>query len=435
VLLRKNSSSQNIENNSRCRCLSPLVRRALAGGELKTNDLPFTLKNPIPTVVMQTPVSFFRSSALGLVLLVASVARGEPVPTESTATPTSTVSEPVASKPAIAAPSTNEFQQAELLKSYMRVLQQLHDAELTIANNKLIAETAARAQAAAYEEKLEALRASFTAERDHLAAEAKSAAASQERQRISSDETNRIVLWIAVAFGGVGLLTILATSLLQWLGLKRIAQVAAHPAPAVTAAQSWLAAGSGAPSDTVALSNQRLISVIDRMERRILELEHSTAHALPPATSTGVNGPTAGPGTQNPTSAVVDKAARIAALLNKGRSLLNVNKAQEAVECYDEILALDANHAEALVKKGSALERLQRDQEAIDCYNRAIEADRTMALAYLSKGGVFNRLQRFDEAVECYEKALQAEKQGEIKGVKRVSVSGDWPASGSSVPA
>lgn len=385
---------------------------------------------------MQSPVSFFRSSALGLVLLVASVVRGEPIVTESTAAPTSAITEPVATKPAVAAPSTNnEFQQAELLKSYMRVLQQLHDAELTIANNKLVAETAARAQAAAYEEKLETLRASFTAEREHLAAEAKSAAASQERQRISSDETNRIILWIAVAFGGVGLLTILATSLLQWLGLKRIAQVATPPAPVVAAAQPWLAAANGAPSDTVALSNQRLISVIDRMERRILELEHSTSHALPPATSAGVNGPTAASNTQNPASAVVDKTAQIAALLNKGRSLLNANKAQEAVACYDEILALDACHAEALVKKGSALERLQRDQEAIDCYNRAIEADRTMALAYLSKGGVFNRLQRFDEAVECYEKALQAEKQGEIKGVKRVSVSGDWPASGSSVPA
>lgn len=395
---------------------------------------------------MQTPVLFFRSSALCLVVLVASVARAEPAATESIASPapapavaapvvtqSPAATESVAPKPAAIASSGDEFKQAELLKSYMRVLQQLHDAELTIANNKLTAEIAARAQAVAYEEKIEALRATFAVEREHMAAEAKAAAASQERQRISSDETNRIIIWIAVAFGGVGLLTILATSLLQWLGLKRITQVAAAPVPA---AQPWLSSGKGnTPSDAVALSNQRLISVIDRMERRILELEHSATPALPPETPGNSTGAAAAASTRNPASSTSERAAQIAELLNKGRALLNVNKAQEAVECYDELLALDANHAEALVKKGSALERLQRDQDAIDCYNRAIEADRTMALAYLSKGGVFNRLQRFDEAVECYEKALQAEKQGEIKGVKRVSVSGEWPSSGSSVPA
>jgi tetratricopeptide (TPR) repeat protein len=382
---------------------------------------------------MQTPVSFSRSSVLCLVLLIGSAARAQSPAVEPAATtPTPPVaSEPAAAKPAAATPSTDEFSQAELLKSYMRVLQQLHDAELTIANNKLAAESAARAQAAAYEEKLETLRTSFAAEREHQATETKSANAAQERQQISADENNRIILWIAVAFGGVGLLTVLTTSLLQWLGLKRIAQVASQPSP--IGAQAWI--NRNIPSDAVAQSNQRLISVIDRMERRILELEHSSTPALPPTTSASSKSTSSESGKPQPTPTVTDRAGQIAAFLNQGRAFLNTNKAQEAVDCYDAILALDANHAEALVKKGSALERLQRDQEAIDCYNRAIEADRTMALAYLSKGGVFNRLQRFDEAVECYEKALQAEKQSEIKGVRRVSVSGEWPANGNSVPA
>ncbi len=384
---------------------------------------------------MQTPASFFRSAVLGLILLPVSVALAEPSAADASVPASFATAEAVAQKPATTAAATDEFSQAELMKSYMRVLQQLHDAELTIANNKLIAETAARAQAAAYEEKLEALRTSYSAERERLAAEVKSTAAAQERQRVSSDETNRIILWIAIAFGGVGLLTVLATSLLQWLGLKRIAQVAARPAPATAVAQPWLTPANGsAASDAVTLSNQRLISVIDRMERRILELEHSTLPTISAPAQVNFNSVLDSAAMQTGTASV-DQTAQITALLNKGRALLSDNKAQEAVGCYDQILALNANHAEALVKKGSALERLQRDQEAIDCYNRAIEADRTMALAYLSKGGVFNRLQRFDEAVECYEKALQAEKQGAIKGITRVSVSGEWPAGGSSVPA
>lgn len=389
---------------------------------------------------MQTPVLFFRLSVLGLLLLIASAVRAESPavdPVVPSSTPPVAASEPAAPKPLTIAPPADEFNQAELMKSYMRVLQQLHDAELTIANNKLAAEVASRAQATAYEEKLEALRASFSAEREHQATETKSAAVAQERLRVSSEETNRIILWIAVAFGGVALLTVLATSMLQWLGLKRIAQVATQPAPTTTGvAQPWLVTGNGsAASDAVTLSNQRLISVIDRMERRILELEHTTAPSLPPTSPAAPGRAVVQPTPAQPASAVVDRAAHIAALLNQGRTLLNANQVQEAVSCYDAILTLDPKHAEALVKKGSALERLQRDQEAIDCYNRAIEADRTMALAYLSKGGVFNRLQRFDEAVECYEKALQAEKQGDINGVRRVSVTGEWPAGGSSVPA
>src|SRR5690606_29009793 len=143
--------------------------------------------------------------------------------------------------------------------------------------------------------------------------------------------------------------------------------------------------------------------------------------------------PSASP--QNAEATLADQATRIGALLKQGRSFLNASQAEDAVACYDEILALDPDHPEALVKKGSALERLKRDLEAIACYDRAIKADQNMALAYLSKGGVFNRLQRFDEAVECYERALQVEKSGKAVTVARVSVSGDWAANGKSVPA
>ncbi len=41
---------------------------------------------------------------------------------------------------------------------------------------------------------------------------------------------------------------------------------------------------------------------------------------------------------------------------------MSTSKVKEAVACYDEILKLNANHAEALVKKGSALEKLKQDE-------------------------------------------------------------------------
>ena len=385
---------------------------------------------------MKNQATFIRSGlfCLTLSLLIAGSlkAQAQAAPETMPAPPTKTVTATV--NPAATAPSTADaINQAELLKSYLHVREQLHDAELAIANNRLEAEAAARAQAAAIAEKLDSIKSTIAAEREHQAADAQRAAAEQERQRLASQESNRIILWIAVSFGAVGLLTMLATAVLQWRGIKRMAEVTAqHPQLPVVAQQNWLTGGNNGPvGGVVALSNQRLMSVIDRMERRILELETTAAQPLPASPGEPVVEASA----TRATPAALDQAAHIAALLGKGRSLLNANKAREAVECYDEILAIEANHPEALVKKGSALERLNQDLQAIECYDRAIQADRNLALAYLSKGGVFNRLQRFDEAVECYEKALQVEKQTKPPGVVRVSVSGEWPASGSSVPA
>ena len=298
----------------------------------------------------------------------------------------------------------DELSQTELLKSYLRVREQLHAAELAIANNRLEAEATARAQAAAITEKLDAIKSAMAAEREHLQVEAQRAETERVRQQAESQQANRTLLWVASAFGTVGLLAMFFTALFQWRSLNRMADVTAQrPQLPASGALGLLAAEAGAlTGQTVALSNQRLLSAIDRIEQRIFELEH-TADQPAPVRSPDETEPTPRP------AAAPDHAAQITALLNQGRSLINTNRASEAVACYDEILKLDANHPEALVKKGVALERLKQDHEAIRCYDRAIEADRKMTLAYLYKGGVRNRQQRHEEALACYEQALQAE--------------------------
>jgi tetratricopeptide (TPR) repeat protein len=105
------------------------------------------------------------------------------------------------------------------------------------------------------------------------------------------------------------------------------------------------------------------------------------------------------------------EAALISFLLGKGQSLLNLDKAEDALACFDEILSLRAGHPEALVKKGTALEKLRRLNEAVECYDQAIAADNSMTIAYLCKGGLFNRMERYSEALECYEKALRTQEK------------------------
>ena len=157
-------------------------------------------------------------------------------------------------------------------------------------------------------------------------------------------------------------------------------------------------------------SNQRLLGALDHLEKRILELEHTSRPPLgdgaPPSQDKTLLASSSASRAAGPEA---EGARRITMLLGKGQSLLNLDQAEEALACFDEVLALDANHAEALVKKGAALERLRKLDEAIACYDRAIAADGSLTVAYLYKGGLFNRMDRFNEALECYEQALRTQ--------------------------
>ena len=175
-------------------------------------------------------------------------------------------------------------------------------------------------------------------------------------------------------------------------------------------------------------STARFVNTIERLEKRINELEGTSEpmpDAVPPELKKPADAPPAAtePHSETPeldaamTRAKTEKAerdARIALLLGKGQALLNLSQADTALVCFDEVIALDSTIAEAFVKKGMALEKLGNLDGAIDCYDRAIALDNSMTMAYLNKGGVFNRLERYGEALQCYEQALRAQQKPSI---------------------
>ena len=310
-------------------------------------------------------------------------------------------------KPAV----SDELSTAELLKSYLQVREQLHATQLAIVNSRIEAEAAARVQSAAITEKLEGIKAAMATERERFQAETQRLNAERQLQQAETERSIRTVLWVAAIFGGVGLVAMLLMPVLQWRAMNRLVATNALRPQLGTSERPALMPGETAlnPADNaVALANQRLTSVIDRMERRIFELEHTAVP--PPATVTTMSATT---GADSPVLPAPpnDREGRIAALLGKGRALLAADKPREALVCYNDVLKLDLNHPEALVKKGAALERLKQDDEALQCYDRAIKADRRMTVAYLYKGGVCNRLERYEEALKCYELALQSEEE------------------------
>jgi tetratricopeptide (TPR) repeat protein len=187
-------------------------------------------------------------------------------------------------------------------------------------------------------------------------------------------------------------------------------------------------------SNRMEQSTARFLNTIDRLERRINDLE-GTSEPVTNVDESASKKPVvpvpevveAPVETSEPKAVVemessmtrakseqAEREARLALLLGKGQALLNLQQADTALMCFDEVIAIDSTNPEAFVKKGMALERLGKLDEAIDCYDRAIALDDSMTMAYLSKGGVFNRLERYGEALQCYEKALRAQQKPSV---------------------
>jgi len=282
----------------------------------------------------------------------------------------------------------------DVLRAYLQLQEQIHATQLAIERNRQETETAAARNADALASRLQFVEKSL---------------ADLSAQRVNElkdiQRENHTLLIVVGAFAALGFLAVLFTAYFQWRAVNRLMEISpALPAGRALGPPPAVAALGDGENQLVSLgpagqSNVRLLGALERLEKRILELEHGTAS--PPA-----NG---APASDNPGAA--GQAAQSSSLLGKGQSLLNLDKADEAIACFDEVLAADPDNAEALVKKGTALERLRKPQEAIECYDRAIAADSSMTIAYLYKGGLYNRLERFNEALECYEKALRTQEK------------------------
>ena len=166
-----------------------------------------------------------------------------------------------------------------------------------------------------------------------------------------------------------------------------------------------------APFDSMDKSSLRLNNTLERLERRLLELERPEQPPLvtsvptlePMARATLVSAESRGKAPLDHAQVLRDEGQ---ALLGQGQALLNQSKPHEALACFELLLALDPDHTVALVKKGAALENLKKLDEAMDCYDRALALDGSMTLAHLFKGGLYYRMDRFGESMECYKHAL-----------------------------
>lgn len=315
---------------------------------------------------------------------------------------------------------------AELAESFRQLQEQLRAAEQAIAANRLEAEASANARNAALNEKLDTLRQAVLTDRERLQYEAQRSTYERLHQQAMTQDLIRIVLVI----GGAGLLALIAIAVLHWRGNRRLAEYAEQrlALPGRGPSESLAIAHSEPAAPRVVQANERLIAVLDRMEKRVLELEQTAAPVASPVSGVLDHRSKVSP---KPTPALSPRqSAHLSGLLEQGQSFLNAKKPVEALACLDEVLSLKANHAEALLKKGTALERLQKNDAALQYYDRAIDADPNLTLAYIAKGGLCVRLERLDEALACYEQAMRVGKLAKPPGgIPRAAVPADLLAS------
>jgi tetratricopeptide (TPR) repeat protein len=70
---------------------------------------------------------------------------------------------------------------------------------------------------------------------------------------------------------------------------------------------------------------------------------------------------------------------------NKGNTLSNQKKHEEAIKCYDQALQLDPEYINAWNNKGYTLGRLRKYEAAIKCFNKVLEFDHDDAYAKAAK--------------------------------------------------
>lgn len=288
----------------------------------------------------------------------------------------------------------------ETLRTYLQLQEQLHATQLAIERNRKEADAATAENSKAFAARLQGIEQALSSQR------------AQELEAMQG--SNKVMLIVAGLFAALGFLAMLFMAFFQWRTITRLAEISAalplaHPVgprssvAALGAEEAHLLTAGPAEQ-----SSQKLLGTLEHLEKRISQLEHP---APPPLHNGGSPEPGTAPAVLPPSgdTAAPLEAAHITVLLGKGQSLLNLDQTEEALACFDQVLALNPNHSEALVKKGVALERLRKLDEAIACYDRAIETDKSLTVAYLYKGGLFNRMERFGEALECYEQALRTQ--------------------------
>jgi tetratricopeptide (TPR) repeat protein len=94
------------------------------------------------------------------------------------------------------------------------------------------------------------------------------------------------------------------------------------------------------------------------------------------------------------------------ALSNRGNTLHELKRFEEALASYDRALTVWPDYAEALCNRGVTLHELRRFEETLASYDRALTARPDYAEALCNRGNILNELKRFEGSNEITGKTM-----------------------------
>ena len=92
---------------------------------------------------------------------------------------------------------------------------------------------------------------------------------------------------------------------------------------------------------------------------------------------------------------------------NKGNSLDELGRNDEAIACYDKALSIDRQYDEAWNNKGGTLLALGQLEAAIVCFDNALAIEPRDATRWFNKAYAEDELGRFAAAVKSYRRFLE----------------------------
>lgn len=94
-------------------------------------------------------------------------------------------------------------------------------------------------------------------------------------------------------------------------------------------------------------------------------------------------------------------------LVNKGKSLGDLGRTDESIECFDKALSINPSLAEAWLNKGASLTEKGLNADALVCFDRALALNPTLGVAWSNKGHILSELGRTNEAQFSFQKAVE----------------------------
>jgi DNA-directed RNA polymerase subunit alpha len=91
-----------------------------------------------------------------------------------------------------------------------------------------------------------------------------------------------------------------------------------------------------------------------------------------------------------------------------GRAHEASHELEQAIGCYDEVMALDPNHKQALFRLALNVDLHGEDEEARDLYERALMSPPVNVSCVVNLGILYEDMGNYRRAMQCFDLALQA---------------------------